>query len=63
MRVLGMALAGVTSALVFSLSGVTLAQPYGYTDQVSLSEGTVLKAELNDALSSTSSRPGDRFTG
>jgi len=50
-------------ALAFSLPAVALAQPSGYTQQVSLPQGTVLKAKLNDRLSSTSSRPGDRFTG
>jgi hypothetical protein len=40
------------------------AQRSGYsTRQISLPEGTVLKAELNDRLSSTDSRQGDRFTG
>jgi len=50
-------------ALAFSLPVVALAQRGGYTQRVSLPQGTVLKAQLNDRLSSTSSRPGDRFTG
>lgn len=51
------------SALALSLSGVAQAQRSGYARQVSLPEGTVLKAELNDRLSSQDSHPGDRFTG
>jgi hypothetical protein len=50
-------------ALAVLLPGAALAQGYGYSQRVSLPQGTVLKAELNDRLSSTSSRPGDRFTG
>jgi len=51
-----------SSALALSLSGVAQAQRSGYTRQVSLPQGTVLRAELNDRLSSTDSQPGDRFT-
>jgi len=51
-----------SSALVFALSGAASAQRSSYTQQVSLPQGTVLRAELNDSLSSTDSRPGDRFT-
>jgi len=50
-------------ALAFSLPAMALAQRGGYTQRVSLPQGAVLKAQLNDRLSSTSSRPGDRFTG
>jgi len=53
-----------SSALALSLSGVAQAQAQrpGYTTrQMSLPEGTVLKAELNDRLSSVDSQPGDRF--
>jgi len=51
-----------SSALALSLSGVAQAQRSGYTTrQTSLPEGTVLKAELNDRLSSVDSHPGDRF--
>jgi len=51
-----------SSALALSLSGVAQAQRPGYTTrQMSLPEGTVLKAELNDRLSSVDSHPGDRF--
>jgi hypothetical protein len=52
-----------SSALALSLTGAAHAQRSGYTQQVSLPEGTVLRAELNDRLSSVDSRPGDRFTG
>jgi len=52
-----------SSAIALSLSGVAQAQRYGYTRQISLPEGTVLRAELNDSLSSINSQPGDRFTG
>jgi hypothetical protein len=48
--------------LAFSLTGVAQAQRNGYARQVSLPEGTVLRAELNESLSSVSSRPGQRFT-
>jgi len=51
-----------SSALAISLSGTASAQRPGYTQQVSLPQGTVLRAELNDTLSSTNSRPGERFT-
>jgi len=51
-----------SSALLFALSGAASAQRTGYTQQVSLPQGTVLRAELNDTLSSTNSRPGERFT-
>jgi hypothetical protein len=51
-----------SSMLVFSLSGAAQAQRSGDRRQVSLPEGTVLRAELNDRLSSTDSRSGDRFT-
>jgi len=50
-----------SSALAISLSGTASAQRAGYTHQVSLPPGTVLKAELNDTLSSTNSRPGERL--
>jgi len=51
-----------SSALALSLSGMAQAQRSGYTTrQTSLPEGTVLKAELNDRLSSVDSRPGERF--
>jgi len=53
-----------SSALALSLSGVAQAQAQrpGYTTrQISLPEGTVLKAELSDRLSSVDSQPGDRF--
>jgi hypothetical protein len=53
----------VTSALAFLLSGAALAQPSYSARQVSLPRGTVLRADLNDRLSSMDSRPGDRFTG
>jgi hypothetical protein len=49
-------------ALAVFLPGAVLAQGYGHSQRVSLPQGTVLKAELNDRLSSTSNRPGDRFT-
>lgn len=53
-----------TSALALSLSSVAQAQRPGYsTRQVSLPEGTVLRAELNDRLSSQDNHPGDRFRG
>jgi len=52
-----------SSAIALSLSGVAQAQRNGYTRQISLPEGTVLRAELNDSLSSINSQPGDRFTG
>jgi len=53
-----------SSALAFSLSGAAQAQRPGYsTRQMSLPEGTVLKAELNDRISSVDSHPGDRFRG
>jgi len=51
-----------SAALAFALSGTASAQRYGTTRQVSLPQGTVLRAELKDNLSSTDSRPGDRFT-
>jgi hypothetical protein len=51
-----------SSALALSLTGVAQAQRSGYAQQVSLPEGTVLRAELKDTLSSVDSRPGDRFT-
>jgi len=53
-----------SSALALSLSGVAQAQAQrpGYaTRQISVPEGTVLKAELSDRLSSVDSQPGDRF--
>jgi len=53
-----------SSALALSLSGVAQAQAQrpGYTTrQISLPEGTVLKAELSDRLSSVDNHPGDRF--
>jgi len=51
-----------STALALSLSGMAQAQRPGYTTrQVSLPEGTVLRAELNDRLSSVDSHPGDRF--
>src|SRR5690242_12739566 len=53
----------VISALAVSLGGAALAQPCSSVERVSLPEGTVLRAQLNDPLSSTSSRRGDRFTG
>lgn len=49
-------------ALALSVAGAAQAQRSGYTQEVSLSEGTVLRAELKDRLSSVDSRPGDRFT-
>jgi hypothetical protein len=55
-----------SSALALALSGAAQAQVQrpGYsTRQMSLPEGTVLKAELNDRISSVDSRPGDRFRG
>lgn len=51
-----------SSALALSLSGGAQAQRSGYAQQVSLPQGTVLRAELKDTLSSIDSRPGDRFT-
>src|SRR5262249_17775153 len=53
----------LSSALAVSLSSMASAQRYGYGRQVSLPQGTVLRAELNDRLSSLDNRPGDRFTG
>jgi hypothetical protein len=51
-----------SSALALSLSSMAQAQRSGYTTrQVSLPEGTVLRAELNDRLSSQDNHPGDRF--
>jgi len=53
-----------TSALALSLSGMAQAQRSAYsTRQISLPEGTVIRAELNDRLSSLDSHPGDRFRG
>lgn len=52
----------LSAALALSLTGMAQAQRSGTTRQVSLPSGTVLRAELNDRLSSTDSRPGDRFT-
>lgn len=49
-------------ALAFLLPGAAQAQRYPETRQVSLPEGTVLRAELTDRLSSTTSQAGDRFT-
>jgi hypothetical protein len=48
--------------LLLSLSGAAHGQRSGNPRQVSLPEGTVLRAELNDRLSSIDSRPGDQFT-
>jgi len=53
----------LSSALTVMLTGAALAQRSGYSRRVSLPSGTVLRAELNDRLSSTESRPGERFTG
>jgi hypothetical protein len=50
------------AALALSLTGVAQAQRSGTTRQTTLPTGTVLRAELNDTLSSTDSRPGDSFT-
>jgi hypothetical protein len=51
-----------SSVLALSLSSMAQAQRSGYsTRQVSLPEGTVVRAELNDRLSSVDSHPGDRF--
>jgi hypothetical protein len=51
-----------SSALALSLAGIGQAQRPTYTTrQMSLPEGTVLKAELNDRISSVDSHPGDRF--
>jgi hypothetical protein len=44
------------------MAGAAQAQRAADLRQVSLPEGAVLQAELNDRLSSTASRPGDRFT-
>jgi hypothetical protein len=52
-----------SSVLAILFTGVAQAQRYDYTREVSLPRGTVLKAELNDRLSSIDSRTGDRFTG
>jgi len=53
-----------TSALALSLSSMAQAQRSTYsTRQVSLPEGTVLRAELTDRLSSVDNHPGDRFRG
>jgi len=53
-----------SSALALSLSGMAQAQRSAYsTRQISLPEGTVIRAELNDRLSSVDSHPGDRFRG
>jgi len=53
-----------SSALALSLSGMAQAQRSAYsTRQISLPEGTVLRAELSDRLSSVDSNPGDRFRG
>jgi len=53
-----------SSALALSLSGMAQAQRSAYsTRQVSLPEGTVIRAELSDRLSSVDSHPGDRFRG
>lgn len=49
-------------ALALSLAGAAQAQRSGYARQVSLPQGTVLRAELKDRLSSLDSRPGERFT-
>ena len=51
-----------SSMLAFSLSGAAHAQRSGDVRQVSLPEGAVLQAELNERLSSTESRTGDRFS-
>src|SRR5687768_6011531 len=48
--------------LAFFLAGTAQAQRAADRQQVSLPEGSVLQAELNDRLSSTDSRSGDRFT-
>jgi hypothetical protein len=53
----------LSSVIAFLLSGAAQAQRSSYSRQVSLPRGTVLRAELNDRLSSVDSRPGDRFTG
>jgi hypothetical protein len=51
-----------SSALAISLAGAAQAQRSSYTQRVSLPEGTVLRAELKDTLSSLNSQPGDSFT-
>src|SRR5947209_3864927 len=59
----GVRVLALSAVLAFLLSGVAQAQRSSYSRQVSLPRGTVLRAELSDRLSSTDSRPGDRFTG
>jgi len=59
----GVRVLAIGSVLAFLLSGAAQAQRSYDTRQVSLPRGTVLRADLNDRLSSTDSRPGDRFTG
>jgi hypothetical protein len=53
----------VSGALAILISGAALAQRRSSVRRVSLPKGTVLRAELNDKLSSTDSRTGDRFAG
>src|SRR5579862_9340607 len=59
----GVRVLAIGSVLAFLLTGAAQAQRPDYARQVSLPRGTVLRADLNDRLSSTDSRPGDRFTG
>jgi hypothetical protein len=59
----GVRVLAIGSVLAFLLAGAAQAQRSYSPRQVSLPRGTVLRAELNDRLSSTDSRPGDRFTG
>jgi Copper amine oxidase N-terminal domain len=52
----------LTAALALSMTTAASAQGYRNTQTIALAQGAVLKAELNDRLSSTQARRGDRFT-
>lgn len=53
----------LTAVLALSLTTAVSAQGYRNYRTISLPDGAVLKAELEDRLSSTQARRGDRFTG